>query len=106
MLYPLSYGRNFTARASVSRLGRIVAVADPDILSSQVPDGDFIVYELPPKWAVRRTVGDGASQTTWAFSGGEAPAVAQALIFARHDRTAAWMRLDHQRYRLIESFRP
>jgi hypothetical protein len=106
VLYPLSYGRNFTARASVSRLGRIGAVADTDIFTTQVPDGDFIVYELPPKWVVRRTVGDGASQTTWAFSGGEAPAVAQALIFARHDRTAAWMRLDHQRYRLIESFRP
>jgi len=81
-------------------------VADTDVFTSQVPDGDFIVYALPPKWVVRRTVGDGASQTTWAFSGGEAPAVAQALIFARHDRTAAWLRLDHQRYRLIESFRP
>jgi hypothetical protein len=50
-------------------------------------------------------VGDGASQTTWAFEGGQAPAVAQALIFARHDRTAAWLRLEDRRYRLIESFR-
>ena len=106
MLYPLSYGRNFTARASVSCLGRIGAVADTDVFTARVPDGDFIVLELPPKWVVRRTVGDGASQTSWAFSGGEAPAVAQALIFARHDKTAAWLRVDSQRYRLIESFRP
>jgi hypothetical protein len=81
-------------------------VADTDTFTTHVPDGDFIVSQLPPKWIVRRVVGDGASQTTWAFAGGEAPAVAQALIFARHDRTAAWLRVDQQRFRLIESFRP
>jgi hypothetical protein len=50
-------------------------------------------------------VGDRASQTTWAFEGGQPPAVAQALIFAEHDRTAAWLRVDERRYRLLESFR-
>jgi hypothetical protein len=74
-------------------------------VTTQVPDGDFAVIERDRKWIVRRMVGDGASQTTWAFEGGQAPAVAQALIFARHDRTAAWLRLEDRRFRLIESFR-
>ena len=93
--------RDVTTRRKYNR-----GVADTDIFNTHVPDGDFIVSQLPPKWIVRRVVGDGASQTTWAFSGGEAPAVAQAIIFARHDRTAAWLRVDHGRFRLIESFRP
>ena len=80
-------------------------MADTDVFTTQVPDGDFVVIERETKWIVRRMVGDGASQTTWAFEGGQAPAVAQALIFARHDRTAAWVRLEDRRYRLIESFR-
>jgi hypothetical protein len=80
-------------------------VADTDVFTTQVPDGDFVVIERETKWIVRRMLGDGASQTTWAFEGGQAPAVAQALIFARHDRTAAWVRLEDRRYRLIESFR-
>jgi hypothetical protein len=80
-------------------------VTEPAIVTSNVPDGDFIVSERTPKWVVRRVVGDDASQTIWAFEGGEAPAVAQALIFARHDRTSAWLRVDHQQFRLLESFR-
>jgi hypothetical protein len=80
-------------------------VADTDVFTTQVPDGDFVVIERDTKWIVRRVVGDGASQTTWAFAGGQAPAAAQALIFARHDRTAAWLRLEDRRFRLIESFR-
>ena len=80
-------------------------MADTDVFTTQVPDGDFVVIERETKWIVRRMLGDGASQTTWAFEGGQAPAVAQALIFARHDRTAAWVRLEDWRYRLIESFR-
>jgi len=80
-------------------------VADTDVFTTQVPDGDFVVIERETKWIVRRMLGDGASQTTWAFEGGQAPAVAQALIFERHDRTAAWVRLEDRRYRLIESFR-
>ena len=79
-------------------------MADTDVFTTQVPDGDFVVIERETKWIVRRMLGDGASQTTWAFEGGQAPAVAQALIFARHDRTAAWVRLEDRRYRLIESF--
>ncbi len=80
-------------------------MADTDVFTTQVPDGDFVVIERETKWIVRRMLGDGASQTTWAFEGGQNPAVAQALIFARHDRTAAWVRLEDRRYRLIESFR-
>ena len=78
---------------------------DTDVFTTQVPDGDFVVIERDAKWIVRRVVGDGASQTTWAFVGGKAPASAQALIFARHDRTAAWLRLEDRRFQLIESFR-
>ena len=80
-------------------------MADTETFTTSVPDGDFIVTERPSKWLVRRIVGDRASQTRWAFDG-EAPAVAQALIFARHDRTAAWLRVDDHRFRLIQSFRP
>ena len=80
-------------------------MADTEIFTTQVPDGDFVVTERDTRWLVRRMVGDGASQTTWAFEGGQPPAVAQALIFARHDRTAAWLRVDERRYRLLESFR-
>ena len=81
-------------------------VDDTDVLTTRVPDGDFIVSERPTRWLVRRVVGEGGSQTTWAFEGGEAPAVAQALIFARHDGTAAWLRVADQKFRLIQSFRP
>jgi hypothetical protein len=81
-------------------------VADTDVFTSSVPDGDFVVTERPTRWLVRRVVGDRASQTTWAFEGGQAPAVAQAVIFARHDQTAAWLRVEEHRFRLIESFRP
>jgi hypothetical protein len=81
-------------------------VADTEIFTTHVPDGDFIVSERPTRWLVRRAVGDGASQTTWVFKGGEAPAVAQALIFASHDGTAAWLRVEDHRFRLIQSFRP
>ena len=80
-------------------------MADTEIFTTQIPDGDFVVTERDTRWLVRRMVGDGASQTTWAFEGGQPPAVAQALIFARHDRTAAWLRVDERRYRLLESFR-
>lgn len=80
-------------------------MADTEIFIERVPDGDFIVSERPSRWLVRRVVGDGASQTTWTFEGGEAPAVAQALIFARHDGTAAWLRVGDQRFRLIQTFR-
>jgi hypothetical protein len=80
-------------------------VADTEIFTTQVPDGDFVVTERDTRWLVRRVVGDGASQTTWAFEGGQPPAVAQALIFAEHDRTAAWLRVEERRYRLLESFR-
>jgi hypothetical protein len=81
-------------------------VADTETFTSIVPDGDFVVTERAAKWVVWRVVGDGASQTTWAFEGGQAPAVAQAIIFARHDQTAAWLRVDKAQYQLIESFRP
>ena len=81
-------------------------MAESDIFTTRVPDGDFIVSQWPTRWVVRRVVGDEASQTTWAFEGGEAPAVAQAIIFARHDRTSAWLRVEHHKFRLIESFRP
>ena len=80
-------------------------VDDIEIFTTRVPDGDFIVTQRPTRWLVRRIVGDAASQTTWAFDGGEAPAVAQALIFARHDGTAAWLRVDDRQFRLIQSFR-
>jgi hypothetical protein len=81
-------------------------VSDTETFTERVPDGDFVVTGRPTKWLVRRVVGDAASQTTWAFEGGEAPAVAQALIFARHDETAVWLRVDEHKYRLIQSFRP
>jgi len=80
-------------------------VADDETFTTSVPHGDFIVSERPTRWLVRRVVGDRASQTRWAFDG-EAPAVAQALIFARNDRTAAWLRVDDRRFRLLQSFRP
>jgi hypothetical protein len=81
-------------------------VADIENLTTRVLDGDFVVTERDTRWLVRRAVGDGASQTTWVFKDGEAAAVAQAIIFARHDRTTAWLRVDDHQFRLIESFRP
>jgi hypothetical protein len=79
-------------------------VADTETFTTRVPHGDFIVTQRPTRWLVRRIVGDRASQTRWAFDG-EASAVAQALIFARHDGTAAWLRVDDDRFRLIQGFR-
>jgi hypothetical protein len=80
-------------------------VADSEIFSTSVPDGDYIVTERDTRWLVRRVVGDRASQTTFIIKEGEAPAVAQAVIFARNDGTAAWLRIDERRFRLIQSFR-
>ena len=81
-------------------------MADTELYATSVVDGDFIVSERDTSWLVRRAVGDRGSQTTWVFKDGEAAAVAQALIFARHDRTAAWIRVEGHRFRLIQSFRP
>jgi hypothetical protein len=80
-------------------------VADAGILTARVPDGDFVVAERDTRWIVRRVVGDGASQTSWIIKDGEEAAVTQAVIFARHDRTAAWLRVDERQFRLIQSFR-
>jgi ribosomal protein L27 len=81
-------------------------VSETETFTERVPDGDFIVTERDTRWLVRRVVGDGASQTTFIIKDGEASAVAQAVIFARHDRTAAWKRIDAHQFRLIQSFRP
>jgi hypothetical protein len=80
-------------------------VDDAGTVITRVPDGDFIVAERDTRWIVRRVVGDGASQTSWIIKDGEEAAVSQAVIFARHDRTAAWLRVDERQFRLIQSFR-
>jgi hypothetical protein len=81
-------------------------VENSEIFTTQVLDGDFIVTEPDTRWLVRRAVGDRSSQTTWVFKDGEAAAAAQAIIFARNDRTTAWLRVDDHQFRLIQSFRP
>ena len=81
-------------------------MAQPDIVVSEVPEGDYIVSKRPTRWLVWRSLGKGASRTTWNFNGGEEPAVAQALAFARRDKTGVWLRVSEYQYRLIESFRP
>jgi isocitrate lyase len=80
-------------------------VADPEIFSTNVPDGDYVVTQRDTRWLVRRVVGDRASQTTFIIKEGESPAVAQALIFARNDGTAVWLRVEGRQFRLIQSFR-
>lgn len=80
-------------------------MADTETFTTSVLDGDFIITERDTCWVVRRAVGDRASQTTWVFKDGEAAAAAQALIFARHDKTAAWLRVDDHQFRLIQNFR-
>ena len=80
-------------------------MADTEIFSTSVPDGDYVVRERDTRWLVRRVVGDRASQTTFIIKEGEAPAVAQAVLFARNDGTAAWLRVHDGRFRLIQSFR-
>lgn len=80
-------------------------MGDTETFSTNVPDGDYVVTQGDTRWLVRRVVGDRASQTTFIIKEGEAPAVAQALIFARNDGTAAWLRLEDRRFRLIQSFR-
>ena len=81
-------------------------MAHADILASQVPEGDYILSKRPTRWLVWRSLGKGASRTTWSFDGGEEPALAQALAFARRDKTAVWLRVSEYQFRLIESFRP
>lgn len=81
-------------------------VSHTDVFTSQVPEGDYIVSKRPTRWLVWRSLGHDASQTTWAFDGGEEPALAQALAFARRDKTGVWLRASDHRYRLIQSFRP
>jgi hypothetical protein len=79
---------------------------DHETLTTQVPEGDFIVLKQRTRWLVRRAVDRGHSQTTWVVKDGEERAVAQALVFARHDGTSVWLRVDDQQFRLIQSFRP
>jgi hypothetical protein len=81
-------------------------MAHEDVIASQVPAGDYIVSKRPTRWLVWRSVGQGASRTTWTFDGGEAPAMAQAIAFARGDKTGVWLRVSEYQFRLIESFRP
>ena len=81
-------------------------MAHADILASQVPEGDYIVSKRPTRWLVWRSLGPRASRTTWTFDGGEEPALAQALAFARRDKTGVWLRVSEHQFRLIESFRP
>jgi hypothetical protein len=82
------------------------SVAHPDILTSQVPEGDYILSKRPTRWLVWRSLGHDASRTTWAFEDGEEPALAQALAFARRDETGVWLRVSEHQFRLIQSFRP
>jgi hypothetical protein len=81
-------------------------MATADIITSQVPDGDYIVSKRPTRWLVWRSLGTDASRTTWSFDGGEAPAVAHASALARSDHTDVWLRISEHQFRLIESFRP
>jgi len=81
-------------------------VAHEEVIASQVPAGDYIVSKRPTRWLVWRSVGQGASRTTWSFNGGEEPAMAQAIAFARGDKTGVWLRVSEYQFRLIESFRP
>jgi hypothetical protein len=80
-------------------------VAHTDIVASQVPDGDYILSKRPTRWLIWRSLGKGASRTTYTFSD-EEPALAQALAFARRDKTAVWLRVSEHQFRLIQSFRP
>jgi hypothetical protein len=77
-----------------------------ETFTTQVPEGDFMVLEQRARWLIKRAVDRGHSQTTWVVKGGEEPAVAQALVFARHDGTSVWLRVDDHQFRLIQSFRP
>ena len=79
-------------------------VAPADIVASQVPEGDFILSKRPTRWLIWRSLGKGASRTTWNFSD-EEPALAQALAFARRDKTAVWLKVTEYQFRLIQSFR-
>jgi hypothetical protein len=76
-----------------------------ETFTTQVPEGDYIVMQQRVRWLVKRAVDRGHSQTTWVFQSGES-AVAQALVFARHDGTSVWLRVDDRQFRLEQSFRP
>jgi hypothetical protein len=54
---------------------------------------------------VWRSLGKGASRTTWSFDGEEA-ALLQASAFAQRDKTAVWLRVSEYQFRLMKSFRP
>ena len=80
-------------------------VASADIVASQVPEGDYILSKRPTRWLIWRSLGKGASRTTWNFTD-EEPALAQVLAFARRDKTAVWLKVSEYQFRLIQSFRP
>ena len=80
-------------------------MAHNDIVASQVPEGDYIVSKRPTRWLIWRSLGKGASRTTWSFSD-EEPALAQVLTFAGRDKTAVWLRVSEHQFRLIQTFRP
>jgi hypothetical protein len=80
-------------------------VAHTDIVASQVPEGDFILSKRPTRWLIWRSLGKGASRTTWNFSDEES-ALAQALAFAQRDKTGVWLKVSEHQFRLIQNFRP
>jgi hypothetical protein len=90
------------ARDLAHKYNRLVAPAD--IVASQVPGGDYILSKRPTRWLIWRSTGKGASRTTWNFTD-EEPALAQALAFARRDKTAVWLKVTEYQFRLIQSFR-
>ena len=79
-------------------------MAHTDIVASQVPEGDYILSKRPTRWLIWRSLGKGASRTTWTFND-EEPALAQALAFARRDKTAVWLKASEHQFRLIQNFR-
>lgn len=97
--FPEVFRPTTTSRKVYNRL-----VAPADIVASQVPEGDYILSKRPTRWLIWRSLGKGASRTTWNFSD-EEPALAQALAFARRDKTAVWLKVTEYQFRLIQSFR-
>ena len=97
--FPKVFRPTTTSRKAYNRL-----VAPADIVASQVPEGDYILSKRPTRWLIWRSLGKGASRTTWNFSD-EEPALAQALAFARRDKTAVWLKVTEYQFRLIQSFR-
>jgi hypothetical protein len=76
-----------------------------ETLTTNPPDGDYILSPTGYSWNVRRSIGGGSVQSITAGERNKAVAVASLISLAEADRTDAWETVGTGVFWLIKRFR-